>query len=169
MDNKQIKIKELEESIANNQKELKIMKAQIRVNTVLDELKEQYGDELENIVLDYFQFDIPDQDSIDFDSTDTDEEEAIALKLLDIKPEPKYSEYELHFYVKHYPKPLRNYKYGVKGIRYRPEKSGHPFYFQDWSWLTKKRIYRSFKNMTSATSYATGVWEKYPTDIVFEN
>ena len=163
MESKEKQIKKLEESIANNQKELKIMKGQVVVHNILDELKEQLGDELENIVLDYFQFSLGDGDE-NIPDTDTESENTDIYG----EPDSKYSEYELHFYVKNFPKSNRDYKYGVKGIRYRPE-CGHPFSFQDYSWLTKKRLYRSFKSLAAATSYATGVWEKYPTYIIFEN
>jgi len=168
MESKENQIKKLQENIANDQKELKIMKDQLVVYKILDEFKEQLGDELENIVLDYFQFDLKDENISDSDSDGDVDEEMEALKLL-IKPEPKYSKYELNFYVKYAPKPGREYKYGAKGIRHRARAATHPYSFQDFSWLTKKRLYRSFKTLGSAISYANAVWEKYPTDIVFEN
>ncbi len=168
MDSQQKQIEELEASIAIDQQNLKIMKAQSIIYLALDEWKKQFGDNLEEIVVGYFGLDYHSECSSDSSSlcdTDTENEELLAMETLaDEDGKPKYSKTEKDFYRKHKPK-RKYYKFGYKGISKRKDSRVNPYSFDGWSWWTKTRVHKVFPTESLVRAYAKGFWNKYPSEI----
>ena len=144
------RIEELENLLVIEKNKIINQKHKKTIIKQLDQFKTMFGEELfVNVVNGYMDYNFID---------DEEDVEVVALSILNDK--------DLKFYEEHFPK--RAGKFGVVGVTYRKPKDGkpqkQPWKFYDYSWLTKKKIYRAFTTKTQAIGFANGVWNKYPTE-----